>query len=214
MSFRHIWAVTRKEFQHILRDRSTLILVFFTPTALLLLMAYALTVDLMHVPLAVLDMDRSPTSRAFVQQITAGRDLDLYAYAASMDEIEGMLMRGDIKAALVISPEFTADLLALKGMPMQVIIDGTEPESGSFAVEHIANRAEEFVTTALAGQLAARGFPVETLQPVDLRIRVSGEGDDAQHSVLAGPDVRGVGDEDSLLEEPVVNLLVSLRGSQ
>ena len=36
MSLRHIWAVTRKEFNHILRDRSTLFLVLFTPTLLLL----------------------------------------------------------------------------------------------------------------------------------------------------------------------------------
>jgi ABC-2 type transport system permease protein len=163
--------VTRKESQHILRDRSTLVLVFFTPTLLLLLMAYALTVDLKHVPLAVLDLDKSQTSRAFVQQITAGQDLDLYANAESMDEIEGMLMRGEIKAALVISPGFAADVQSLKGMPMQVIIDGTEPESGGFAVEHIANRAEEFVSTSLASQLAAQGFSVDTLQPVDLRIR-------------------------------------------
>ncbi len=171
MSIRHIWAVTRKESQHILRDRSTLILVFFTPTLLLLLMAYALTVDLKHVPLAVLDLDKSQTSRTFVQQITAGQDLDLYANAESMAEIEDMLMRGEIKAALVISPGFAADVQALKGMPMQVIIDGTEPESGGFAVEHIANRAEEFISTSLASQLAAQGFSVDTLQPVDLRIR-------------------------------------------
>ncbi len=138
MKLRHIWAVTRKEFNHIVRDRSTLILVLFTPTLVLLLMAYALTVDLKHVPLAVLDLDKSQTSRAFVQQITAGQDLDLYANAESMAEIEDMLMRGEIKAALVISPGFAADLQALKGMPMQVIIDGTEPESGSFAVEHMS----------------------------------------------------------------------------
>jgi ABC-2 type transport system permease protein len=62
-------------------------------------------------------------------------------------------------------------LQALKGMPMQVIIDGTEPESGSFAVEHISNRAEEFISTALAGQLQAQGLTVDTLQPIDLRIR-------------------------------------------
>jgi ABC-2 type transport system permease protein len=171
MSFRHIWAVTRKEFHHIVRDRSTLILVLFTPTALLLLMAYALTVDIKHVPLAVFDMDQSQLSHSFVQQITAGQDLDLHAYAESIDEIEGMLMRGEIKAVLVISPGFAADVQSLKGMPMQIIIDGTEPESGGFAVEHIANRAEEFVTKALEGQLAAQGFSVDTLQPIDLRIR-------------------------------------------
>jgi len=171
VNLRHIWAVTRKEFNHIVRDRSTLFLVLFTPTLVMLLMAYALTVDLKHVPLAVLDMDKSQTSRAFLEQITAGQDLDLYAYAESMGEIEAMLMRGEIKAALVISPGFGADLQALKSMPMQVIIDGTEPESGGFAVEHISNRAEEFISKALAGQLHAQGLTADTLQPFDLRIR-------------------------------------------
>ena len=171
MSIRHIWAVTRKEIHHIVRDRSTLILVLFTPTALLLLMAYALTVDLKNVPLAVLDMDQTQISRAFVQQITAGQDLELYAYASSMDEVEAMLMRGEIKAALVISRGFAEDMQSLRGMPMQVIIDGTEPESGGFAVEHIAARAEEFISTALASQLQTQGFSVDSLQPIDLRIR-------------------------------------------
>ena len=77
MSPRHIWAVTRKEIHHIFRDRSTLILVLATPTLMLLLMAYALTVDIQHVAIAVLDFDRSQTSRDFVQQVTAGQDLDL-----------------------------------------------------------------------------------------------------------------------------------------
>jgi ABC-type Na+ efflux pump permease subunit len=72
MSSRRLWAVIRKEIQHIFRDRSTLILVLITPTVLMLLMAYALTVDIRHVPLAVLDQDRSALSRSFVQQITAG----------------------------------------------------------------------------------------------------------------------------------------------
>lgn len=171
ISIRHIWAVTRKEIHHIVRDRSTLFLVLFTPTLLLLLMAYALTVDLKNVPLAVLDYDRSQMSRAFVGQITAGQDLELYAYASGMDEIETMLMNGEIKAALVISPGFATEMQALRGMPMQVIIDGTEPESGGFAAEHIAARAEEFVSTALAGQLQTQGFSVDTLQPIDLRIR-------------------------------------------
>lgn len=170
MSLRHIWAVTRKEFNHIVRDRSTLFLVLFTPTLMLLLMAYALTVDIKHVPVAVLDYDQSKTSRAFIQQITAGQDLDIYTYASSMDEIEAMLMRGEIKAAVVISHGFASDLLALKGMPMQIIIDGTEPESGGFAVEHIAQRAEEFINSALASQLQAAGISVESLQPIDLRV--------------------------------------------
>ncbi len=171
MSFRHIWAVTRKEFQHIIRDRSTLFLVLITPTALLLLFAYALTVDIQHVPIAVLDYDRSSLSRAFIQQITAGEDIDLYAQVDTLGKIEDLLMHGDIKAVLILAPDFSKDILALKGMPLQVIIDGTEPESGAFAVDHIAWRAEEFVNQAVAGQLQAMGVSLDTLQPIDLRIR-------------------------------------------
>ncbi|MCK5317223.1 MAG: ABC transporter permease, partial [Anaerolineales bacterium] len=130
MSIRRVLAVVRKEIQHILRDRSTFVLVLLAPTAMLLLFAYALTVDIQHVPIAVLDYDRSPTSRDFVQQITAGDDLDLYAQVSSMEEIEGLLMRGEIKVALVLAPDFARDISSLRGMPLQIIIDGTEPQSG------------------------------------------------------------------------------------
>ncbi|MCP4416728.1 MAG: ABC transporter permease [Chloroflexi bacterium] len=171
ISLRHIRAIALKEIHHIFRDRATLILVLLTPTALLLLMAYALTVDIQHVPIAVLDQDRSLTSRTFVQQITAGDDLELYAQVASMNEIEDMLMRGEIKAALIIAPNFAADLQGLTGMPMQIIIDGTEPESGGFAVEHIGQRAEEFINVALADQFQALGLSADSLQPIDLRVR-------------------------------------------
>ena len=171
MSIRSIWAVTRKELQHIIRDRSTFILVLITPTAILLLMAYALTVDLQNVPIAVLDLDRTILSRKFVQQITAGRDLILHAQVDSHDQVEELLVNGDIKAAIIIDPDFSSDLLSLRGMPLQIIIDGTEPESGGFAVDHISWRAEEFINQALEEQIQVMGAHLESLQPIDLRIR-------------------------------------------
>ena len=171
MSLRHLWAVVKKEINHILRDSYTLFLVLFTPTLLLLFMAYALTVDLKNIPIAVLDHDRSQTSRAFIHQITAGQDLDLYAQVGSMDEIERMLMLGEIKAAVILSPDFTEELISMRGVSLQIIIDGTEPESGGFAVDHIGLRAEEFISDILADQFSGLGLSLETLRPIDLRIR-------------------------------------------
>ena len=84
MSFRHLWAVIRKELQHILRDRGTFMLVLVTPTLVLLLMTYSLAVKIQHVPIALLDYDQSPTSSQFIHQITAGDDLDLFENATSM----------------------------------------------------------------------------------------------------------------------------------
>jgi ABC-2 type transport system permease protein len=169
MSTRHIWAMTRKEIHHILRDRMAFFLVMLSPALMLVIMAYALAVDIQNVPVAVLDQDRSAMSRSFIQQITAGEDLDLNYYASSMEEIEDLLMRGSIKAAIVISPRFASDLMAMKGVPIQIIIDGTEPSSGGFAADHIGLRTEEFINTVLANRMQTLG--IETLQPIDLRVR-------------------------------------------
>jgi ABC-2 type transport system permease protein len=171
ISFKHIRAVIRKEVNHIRRDRSTLFLVLFTPTLILLLMAYALTVDLKHIPIAVLDLDRSQTSITFIQQISAGQDLDIYAYANSETEIDSLLTRGKIKAAVILAPEFTRDLQSLKGLALQVIIDGTEPESGNFAVEHIQQRAEAFIDSILNQQLQAQGLSMATAQPLNIHVQ-------------------------------------------
>ncbi len=171
MSWRNIRAVMRKEIQHIVRDRATLILVLITPTVLLLIMAYALTVELEYIPVAVLDHDRSSISRKFVQQVTAGEDLDLYAQVDRFDQIEMMLVTGEIKAAVIIAPNFSQKLLALEGLPMQLIIDGTEPESGNFAVDHIAQRVEQFIREVMSKQLQTSGISEEALLPIDLRLR-------------------------------------------
>ena len=171
MSLRHLRAIVRKEINHIMRDRATFVLVMLTPIAMLFIYAYALTVDIEHVPIAVLDYDRSSTSRAFVQRITEGKDLDLYARVDSLDEVNDLLMRGEIKAALVINPAFEHDLLSLRGMGLQIVIDGTEPQSGGFAVNQIGGRAREFVNALLARQIQASGISLDSLQPIDLRVR-------------------------------------------
>ncbi|MEJ2486826.1 MAG: ABC transporter permease [Anaerolineales bacterium] len=171
MSLRHFWAVTRKEVNHIIRDPYTLFLVLFSPTLLMLLMAYALTVDLKNIPVAVMDQDQTQLSKSFIERITAGEDLTLYSVVEDMDEIDVLLQRGDIKAAVIIGPGFTDDLVGFKKVRLQMIIDGTEPESGGFAVDHIGLRTEEFISNMFESHLSQLGVSEASLQPIDLRVR-------------------------------------------
>jgi ABC-2 type transport system permease protein len=171
MSTRRLLAVARKEVSHILRDRGTLFLVLVTPTLILIIMAYALTVDLRQIPVAVLDRDRSQLSRAFIQVISAGDDLQVVSQVDSLDELDELLLRGTVKAAVIIDANFSQELLAIKGMPLQIIVDGTEPESGGFAVEHIGARAERFASDQLAAQLSGLGITADSLNPIDVRVR-------------------------------------------
>jgi ABC-2 type transport system permease protein len=163
--------VAEKEIRHIMRDPITLGLVILAPTVVLFVMAFAVTVNIQHVPIAVLDYDRSPTSRSFIQRMTAGDDLDLFAQVDSFEEIDALLLRGKIKAAIVINPAFADELLAMRSMPLLVIIDGTEPQSGAHALDHIAWRTEEFIDQVLGQELEKLGVPSGALQGLDLRVR-------------------------------------------
>jgi ABC-2 type transport system permease protein len=171
MSLRHIWAVTLKELRYIQRDRATLILVMLSPTLVLFMLAYAVTADIKNVPIGVLDLDRTPTSRSFSQQISLGDDLDLSLYAGSMEELESSLLSEEINVAVVIPPGFQRELMSVRGMPLQVIVDGTEPQTGGYAVDRIAARAEAFAIDLLAGFLAVQGLDPHELSPLDLSIR-------------------------------------------
>jgi ABC-2 type transport system permease protein len=171
MSLRHVWAVTIKELRYIQRDRATLFLVVLTPTILLFMMAYAVTADIKHVPVGALDLDRSRTSRTFLQQMTLGEDLDLYAQVDSMEALENLLLREEIHIAIVIPPGFERELLSLRGMPLQVIVDGTEPQTGGYAVNQILRRSEMYITDLLSSQLLIKGVDPELLDPIDMSIR-------------------------------------------
>jgi ABC-2 type transport system permease protein len=171
MSLRHVWAVTLKEIRHIQRDAMTLILVALSPTLLLIIMAYALTVDIKHIPLAVWDQDRSQTSEDLIRKITIGEDLDLYAQVDSIARIEEMLLREQIDVAVVIPPGFEDEMMTMSGMPLQILIDGTEPETGGLAVDHITQRASAFAQEKLASQMAALTASTESLESLKLSVR-------------------------------------------
>lgn len=170
MSLRHMRAVFRKEIWHILRDRSTFVLVLLTPITLLFIMAYALTVDIERVPIAVLDRDRSRLSRAFIKQVTVGDALDVHAQVGSLGELDRLLKRGEIKAGLIIKPTFDRALIANRGMPVQIVIDGTEPESGAFAMEQISRRTQAFLSERMARQAASAGGGSAVTDPLQLHI--------------------------------------------
>jgi ABC-2 type transport system permease protein len=166
LSVRRIRAITRKEIQHILRSRSTFILVLLAPLALLFIMAYALTVDIESVSIAVLDEDRSAVSRELIQVLTDPAELDLYATLETREALERRLLDGSIKAGVIIEEGFGSDLAAQVGMPIQVIIDGTEPRGGHFAIDEIAAQISVFAVDLLA----RAGLPADLLEPIDLRV--------------------------------------------
>jgi ABC-2 type transport system permease protein len=156
-----IGAMAAKEARHIVRDPRTLYMSLGMPIVLLFLFGYGLSFDLDHVPVAVLDQDRTAESRALVRTVTAPGELALAGELADPAEALTRFRRGEIAAALVIDRGYARDVLARKRVPVQLLVDGADPT----VANQVLAKADALVraeTRRLAGaDLAGQAPPVE-----------------------------------------------------
>ena len=170
MSIKKTLSVMRKELRHILRDQISFILVTVSPLLLLFTMGFAFSVDINNVKVAFLDQDKSSTSRQYLAQLESAEDLDLSYQASSYHQIERWFMADKIRAAVIIPQGFKDGLEKGRTMGLQILIDGTDPNTANHAIRHIVLPTENFATQLIAARLDQAGAPVEHLSPIDLRL--------------------------------------------
>ncbi|HXF70597.1 MAG TPA: ABC transporter permease [Thermoflexus sp.] len=125
--FRRIGAVIYKEALHILRDPRTLAVMFLIPVVQLFLLGYAATTDVRHVPMVILDWDRTPQSRELVDAYRAVDTFRIIGYVEREEDLARMLDAGTAQAALLIPKGYGADVLAGRPATVGLVIDGSDP---------------------------------------------------------------------------------------
>jgi ABC-2 type transport system permease protein len=158
-------AMLWKEFVQMRRDKFTLAMMVGIPSIQLVLFGYAIRTEVRHLPMVVLDQSRSAESRALVDVMRNTGNFDVVGYVASRDEIRVRIERGSANAALVIPPEYVADLKRGRGATAQVIVDAADPLSSSAAISAAALAGQS--TSLSIARLASGG----AVQPLEVRVR-------------------------------------------
>lgn len=149
-------AVIRKEMLHIVRDSRNLFLVTVSPAFLLFLLAYIFSFEVKQLSLAAMDLDRSPLSRRYLASLVSGSDFRLVSTVTDYDEVDPLLARGEIGAAVIIPPGFADTVHAGQPAQVQVIIDGSDAFSGLTLISSLEARSAAFMMgEGQAGQTAS-----------------------------------------------------------
>ncbi len=126
MSIFRLWAILRKEFRHIRRDKRTLALVTLSPAIMLFTFAYLFAFEAERVKLGVWDLDQSALSRRYIASLTADGKFSVVARPNGYDAIYDSMRRGEISLAIIIPSDFEATINAGQRAPVQVIVDGSD----------------------------------------------------------------------------------------
>lgn len=166
-----IGPVMRKELRQIRRDSRSLIFMIVMPAFLLVMFGFALNFDFKHIPLAVVDLDGSRQSRELIEKF---RTTEYFRVRAELDrtaDIDRLMARERIRAALIVPDSFSEDLLAGRSPSVQFILDGANALSGSTAAGYAAAILQSYSQRITLQALGRLGLVRLTL-PIKTDVRV------------------------------------------
>ncbi len=160
-----------KEFTQVLRNPRMRAVVFVMPVLQVLIIGYAVNTDVRHVPLAVYDLDRTPASRDLLARFEGSGCFDVVRRIQVEGEIQTVLDAGDAKAVLRINRGFAEDLDGGRTALAQLLLDGSDSNTGSIILGYAARISADFNRTIIEQRFSkAAGLRLEA-DPVALTWR-------------------------------------------
>jgi ABC-2 type transport system permease protein len=123
--FRGLSAILFKEFIIVWRDPMTLFFMFFPPLVEMIAFGYALDTDVKHMPMMVLNEDRTVESRQFIDSFVNTETFRVVGEVQSVRELASEIRKGRAYVGLEIPPTFTRDVRAGNPAHVQLLVDGS-----------------------------------------------------------------------------------------
>src|SRR5687767_7094638 len=123
--FRGLRAILFKEFITVLRDPMTLFFMLFPPLVEMIAFGYAIDMDVKHMPMVILNEDRTVESRQFVDRLVNTETFRVIGEVPNVEEMASEIRKGRANVGLQIPPHFTRDLRGGHPAQVQLLIDGS-----------------------------------------------------------------------------------------
>src|SRR6266498_4838799 len=112
-------ALIRKEFIQTFRDVAIVALVIYS-FAEIILCGWAITMEVRHIPTAVLDRDNSSASRTLIERFQHSQNFHLDYYPSDEAGVEGLIDSGKAMLGIIIPPGLGRDLSSSSGQPTDI----------------------------------------------------------------------------------------------
>jgi ABC-2 type transport system permease protein len=123
--FRGLGAILFKEFITVLRDPMTLFFMLFPPLVEMVAFGYAIDTDVKHMPMVILNEDRTVESRRFLDRLVNTETFRIIGEVQNAEAMASEIRKGRANVGIQIPPHFTRDLRGGHPAQVQVLIDGS-----------------------------------------------------------------------------------------
>jgi len=164
-----ILPIMRKEFIQIRRDPRTLAIMLMVPALQMFLLGYAVTTNVDHIATVVYDQAMDAQSRGFIRAFTNTEYFTLVGHVSSLREARDAIDGGVAKVAFVIPPDFSRNLDAGRPAQVQMMVDGSDPNTASTALFTATAIGQAKAAERLQGLMSRLGLSRGVEIPIEIR---------------------------------------------
>jgi len=141
------------------------------PLFQLLLFAYAISFDVRNVPSVVLDQDKTTASRAYLDAVSQSGFFRIQGSVPDLKAIDRAFDQSRARVAVVVAQGYGADIAAGRKGKVDVLIDGSEPNSAQLGQNYATALDNAYNRQTLVSWASARGQTLSGVGMLDPRVR-------------------------------------------
>ncbi len=162
---RRLRGLIRKEFLQIIRDPSSIAIAFVMPVVLLLLFGYGVSLNAMHVPVAVVLEKPGPDAYGFAARLQ-GSAYFRPVMMTTMHQAQRALLRRRVEGIVCLRSSFARDLTRPGGAGIQLILNGVDANNARLVSGYVQNAWEGWASQRAAEMGKPSPFSVQIDQRV------------------------------------------------
>ncbi|MBI4456084.1 MAG: ABC transporter permease [Acidobacteria bacterium] len=152
--------IIKKELYQALREPRMRVLLFLPPLVQLIIFGFAVNLDVERSRIAWMDFDQTPESRRLLAAFEGSRYFQVIATPVGQDQVQQLLDREQVQAAVAILPGFARDIRRGSPAGVQILVSGTNSNTASvvsnYATEVVARYAGQVLEEQQRARLAGR----------------------------------------------------------
>ncbi len=162
---RQFFAFIRKEFQHIFRDKRTMLIVLILPVVQMILFGYAVSTEINRAKVAIVGDMSDPAVKKIVERIDNNRYLEVTDYLASIEMIDGEFQKNRINVVVCFGQDFGRGFTKNGKAGIRIVGDGSDPNSSQIIAGYVTGvvQSEQAEISVSSGGVPAKSLPVQLM---------------------------------------------------
>lgn len=157
-----------KEFNHILRDTRTLMVLLVMPVVMIVLFGFALSTELKNVKVGVYTPSSDVFAQKLISRIDASEYFTVVLDASEKEELDAAFLNNNIEVAIIFQENFYYQLSHEGGANVQILLDGTNmniAQMAQFYLRNIIARSQ----TDLAEEVIMNNVDPSWVPPIEIK---------------------------------------------